>query len=91
MGGRALLGKLPGVGAGHSLGVDIVTQLLSTVVYPSPDVDLRQKNRAMSSNNSRKQQRCDSGLHSYLVDVSDVDIDICGTQYLDPQCSIDRP
>lgn len=33
---------LPGVGAGHTLGVDIVTQLLSTVVYPSPDVDLEQ-------------------------------------------------
>lgn len=34
------LGFLPGVGAGHTLGVDIVTQLLSTVVDPSPDVDL---------------------------------------------------
>lgn len=33
---------LPGVRAGHTLGVDIVTQLLSTVVYPRPDVDLEQ-------------------------------------------------
>lgn len=31
---------VPGVRAGHALRVDIVTQLLSTVVYPSPDVDL---------------------------------------------------
>lgn len=85
-------GVLPGVGAGYPLGVDVVAQLLSTVVYPSPDVDLREKNRAMSWKNSlgAAALRQGSGL-SHLVDVSDVDIDISGTQYLDPQRSVDGP
>lgn len=35
-------GSLPGIRTGHTLSVDIVTQLLSTVVYSSPDIDLEQ-------------------------------------------------
>lgn len=31
---------LPGIRTGNSLGVDVITQLLSTVVYTCPDVDL---------------------------------------------------
>lgn len=42
-GALLFLVHLPGVGAGHTLGVDIVTQLLSTVVYPSPDVNLEEQ------------------------------------------------
>lgn len=33
---------LPRIRARHTLGVDIVAQLLSTMVYPRPDVDLEQ-------------------------------------------------